>query len=55
MLAVHVLVDGSGVDYSVLDCLGFVGVSGIGSALYTLLNPKYMELVETFAKDSEAT
>lgn len=55
VLAIHVLVDGSGVDCSVLDRLGFVGISGIGSELYTILNPKYMELVETLAPDLETS
>lgn len=55
VLAVHVLADGSGVDRPTLERLGFVGHSGIGSLLYTLLNPNYMELVEMFATDQVAS
>lgn len=54
VLAIHVLIDGSGMDCTVLERLGFVGISGIGSAQYTILNPRYMELAETLAEDSEA-
>ena len=54
VLAINVFIEGAGIDYSVLERLGFIGRNGVGSILYTLLNPNYMELVETFAKDSEA-
>lgn len=54
VLAIHVLIEGSGMPREVLEPLGFVGKSGEGSILYTLLNPNYMELVETFAADEAA-
>lgn len=56
VLAVYVIVDGCGIDIRVLEKLGFVGgITGRGSGYYGLLNPAYMELVETFATDEAAT
>lgn len=56
VLAIYVCVDGCGIDIRVLEKLGFVGsIIGRGSGYYGLLNPAYMELVETFATDEAAT
>lgn len=55
VLAIHVLVEGSGISRELLNRFGFVRRTGEGSLVYTLLNPNYMELVETFATDEVAS
>lgn len=55
VLAIHIIADGSGIDYSILEHLGFVGFTDIGSEYYTLLNPDYINLVQTLATSEEAT
>lgn len=54
VLAIHINYEGSGVDCYNLEHLGFVGRNNLGSKLYTLLNPNYINLIEKYAEDKEA-
>lgn len=53
VLAIHIYWVGSGLDENILMHLGFVSLGGIGTPTYTILNPSFMELVNTFAPDEE--
>ena len=54
VLAIHFWVLESGVDYTILEHIGFTGLSGNGSQTYTLLNPDYVNMIHSLATDSNA-